>query len=107
MYRLLIVIAAIGVILLSQFAWAASSDEAKERAAKAQKQVEEMQKKQEQWRKDHQARMPKKRGFAGTFQAIKMSDDKVFILDTAGGHFWLWSVKSKKAPEYQGQIEVK
>ena len=104
MYKSIIVIVTILGLFLTQFLWATSSKEAEERAAQAQKQIEEMQKKQQQWKSEHQVGRPKIRGPAGKYQVVRLSDEKVFILDTAGGNFWLWEAKGGKEPQYQGQI---
>lgn len=108
MNKTLVVVVTILGLFLTQFLWAASSKEAEERAAQAQKQIEEMKKKQQQWKTEHQVGRPNFSGPVGKYQAVGLSDDKVFILDTAGGNFWLWEAQGGKEPQYQGQIpEIK
>ena len=104
MNKSLIVIVAILGLFLTQFLWAASSKDSQERVAQAKKEMEEMQKKQQQWKTEHQVGRPKIRGPVGKYQVVRLSDEKVFILDTAGGNFWLWEAKGGKEPQYKGRI---
>ena len=104
MNKSIIVIGTILGLFLAQFLWATSSKDAQERAAQAQKQIEEMQQKQQQWKTEHQVGMPKGRGMVGKYQAVRLSDDRVLILDTASGDFWSWEAKDGKEPQYRGQI---
>ena len=108
MHKSLIVILIILGMLSTQFLWAASSSEAEERAAKARKQMEEMQQKQQEWKTKHPVGKREFRGPVGKYQAVRLSEEKVLILDTAGGNLWLWEAKGGKEPQYQGRIpEIK
>jgi len=99
MYKSIIVIVTILGMFLSQFTWAASS-----KSTDTQKRIEEMQIKQQQRKIEHQTGRRTSRGVAGKYQAVKLGDDTVFILDTSGGNFWIWKAKSGKEPQYQGQV---
>jgi lipopolysaccharide export LptBFGC system permease protein LptF len=108
MNKIIVAIVSILVFFLGQIVWAASSNEEKERLEKAQKQIEEMKKQQQQWMNQRQTPMhsnrPLSRGMVGRYQAIKLDDGRVFILDTAEGDFWIWKMNSGQPAQHQGQI---
>ena len=44
-------------------------------------------------------------GPVGRFQAVKLTNSSVFIIDTKEGHLWAWSIhKMASGIVYQGQI---
>lgn len=40
----------------------------------------------------------------GRFQAIKLSNDAIFIIDTKEGHIWIWVSKGDRHLIYEGQV---
>jgi hypothetical protein len=44
------------------------------------------------------------RGVVGKYQGIRLSDEKIVILDTATGRLWLWD-SEKNSLTYQNQIQ--
>ena len=96
MHKSIAILITLFVILLVQSGWAAMTpEEARERAL--------------QLRKQTQSNFPKPlvRGSVGKFQAIRMDENSVFILDTTEGHLWLWIIEKKKTKLlYQGKASI-
>jgi hypothetical protein len=98
--RLLVILTILGVVFI-QFASAELTSEQKEQLEKAKKQFEEMQPQRKM-----NVGSPYVKGNVGKYQAIRLGDDSVFIIDTAEGHFWVWKMEKNKPPDYQGKVSV-
>lgn len=131
MHKSIIVILSLCMIFISQTAWAQLTPDQEERLRqleskeKAWKAWEEERSKHEErlWElsgkgKTRTAKEEIKREFikpsfdedVGRFQAVRMNNNTVFILDTKQGHLWIWIIQSDKEGKsneyilYQGQV---
>ena len=77
--------------------WAQMTDQQKEIIEKNRKQFEEQQ-------KQMRTNVPTMRGPVGKYQAFKLDEKQVFILNTMDGKFWLWDAGSNTITQ-KNQIE--
>ena len=110
MKKLFIILLTVFGLLLSQFGWSELTSEQKAQLEKAKKQMEEVQTKQKEMatnqQKDMRLSRPGYNETMGKYQAIRLNDNAVFVIDILEGHMWVWKADRQKPLEYQGQVSV-